>query len=219
MVATAARSRDVEARQPKARCKVLIVGRSSIFRNGIHALTELQPEVSECRTVLTCTEGIEVAKTFEPHVVLVDVTTPCGSTSQIAGDFRLCREEMSIMLYSDGDYIPETLTRDAEAHGSFTRTTSPASIKRFVSKVVREQDVAVSAEEDEVRTVRLSGRQLEVLREVARGSSNPEIARTLLMSSHTVKQHTQAIYQRLGVRNRIEAVTLAQRLGLVAVDV
>ena len=205
--------------RPSASCKVLIVGRPSIFRNGIHSLAELESVVSECRAVQTCTEGVELAKRFQPHVLLVDVTSPCGSTVQIAQAFRECRPEMAIMLYSDGDHIPHVLSRDAQAYGAFTRTTSPTAIKRLVGGIVRDNVMADDHETvPEAGTpVRLSGRQMEVLREMSRGSSNPEIARTLLMSSHTVKQHTQAIYQRLGVRNRVEAVTFAQRLGMLPI--
>jgi len=54
-----------------------------------------------------------------------------------------------------------------------------------------------------------------VLELMASGSTNPEIAAELHLSKHTVKEHTSAVYRKLGVRNRTEAVQRAQRLGLV----
>ena len=51
---------------------------------------------------------------------------------------------------------------------------------------------------------------------MAAGATNPEIARRLSLSPHTVKEHTSALYRKLGVRNRAEAVQRAQRLGLIA---
>ncbi len=51
---------------------------------------------------------------------------------------------------------------------------------------------------------------------MASGSTNPEIAEALHLSKHTVKEHTSAVYRKLGVRNRTEAVQRAQRLGIVA---
>jgi two-component system response regulator DesR len=61
----------------------------------------------------------------------------------------------------------------------------------------------------------LSERERAVLGLMASGSTNPEIADALHLSKHTVKEHTSAVYRKLGVRNRTEAVQRAQRLGLL----
>jgi two-component system response regulator DesR len=62
----------------------------------------------------------------------------------------------------------------------------------------------------------LTARERDVLVHLARGLSNPEVASALNLSRHTVKQHTSAVYKKLGVRNRAEAASRAQRLGLAA---
>jgi ATP/maltotriose-dependent transcriptional regulator MalT len=62
----------------------------------------------------------------------------------------------------------------------------------------------------------LSGREREVVGLIAGGATNREIAQRLYLSPHTVKEHTSAIYRKLGVRNRAEAVKRAQRLGIIA---
>jgi ATP/maltotriose-dependent transcriptional regulator MalT len=62
----------------------------------------------------------------------------------------------------------------------------------------------------------LSERERTVLELLAGGATNPEIADSLHLSKHTVKEHTSAVYRKLGVRNRTEAVRRAQRLGLLA---
>jgi ATP/maltotriose-dependent transcriptional regulator MalT len=62
----------------------------------------------------------------------------------------------------------------------------------------------------------LSPRELEVLQLIGAGSSNPEIGESLHLSRHTVKEHTSSVYRKLGVRNRTEAVQVAQRLGLLS---
>ena len=61
----------------------------------------------------------------------------------------------------------------------------------------------------------LTGREREVLDLIAAGSTNPEIAQRLFLSPHTVKEHTSALYRKLGARNRAEAVQRAQRIGLL----
>jgi DNA-binding NarL/FixJ family response regulator len=62
---------------------------------------------------------------------------------------------------------------------------------------------------------RLSGREREVLAEIASGATNREIGERLYLSPHTIKEHTSSIYRKLDVRNRAEAVQHAQRLGLI----
>ena len=62
----------------------------------------------------------------------------------------------------------------------------------------------------------LSEREREVLDLIAQGATNPEIAKRLFLSPHTVKEHTSTLYRKLKVRNRAEAVQRAQRLGLIA---
>lgn len=62
----------------------------------------------------------------------------------------------------------------------------------------------------------LSEREHEVLELIAAGSTNREIAQTLYLSPHTVKEHTSALYRKLGARNRAEAVQRAQRVGLLS---
>ena len=61
----------------------------------------------------------------------------------------------------------------------------------------------------------LTGREREVLDLIAEGSTNREIADRLFLSPHTVKEHTSALYRKLGARNRAEAVQRAQRVGLL----
>ena len=63
--------------------------------------------------------------------------------------------------------------------------------------------------------LRLSDRERSVLSLIASGATNPEIAEALHLSKHTVKEHTSAVYRKLGVRNRAQAVQRAERLGLV----
>ncbi len=62
----------------------------------------------------------------------------------------------------------------------------------------------------------LSDRERSVLALMASGATNPEIAAELHLSKHTIKEHTSAVYRKLGVRNRTEAVDRAQRLGLAS---
>jgi two-component system response regulator DesR len=102
-----------------------------------------------------------------------------------------------------------------------------AGASGFVSKDWEAKDVAravravgigqtVFAPTSEQPAPLLSEREREVLDLIAAGSTNREIAASLYLSPHTVKEHTSALYRKLGARNRAEAVQRAQRVGLLS---
>lgn len=111
--------------------------------------------------------------------------------------------------------------------GSATAAARAAGASGFVSKDMEASEVAravrrvglgvtVFAPTAEQPAPLLSEREREVLRLIASGSTNREIAQVLFLSPHTVKEHTSAGYRKLSARNRAEAVQRAQRTGLLA---
>jgi two-component system response regulator DesR len=70
-------------------------------------------------------------------------------------------------------------------------------------------------EKAQAGSVHLSKRELDVLQLIVAGMTNPEVAALLNLSRHTVKQHSSVVYRKLGVRNRAQAASRAQELGLV----
>ena len=105
------------------------------------------------------------------------------------------------------------MARAAGASGFVSKDWGAADVVRAVRMVALGQEVFVPAPEG--GDAGLSPREREVVTHISRGSTNAEIARALFLSPHTVKEHTSAIYRKLGVRNRAEAVKAAQRLGLI----
>jgi two-component system response regulator DesR len=75
--------------------------------------------------------------------------------------------------------------------------------------------MTVFAPESEIEGAMLSERERQVLEMIAAGSTNREIAERLFLSPHTVKDHTSALYRKVGARNRAQAILRAQRLGIL----
>jgi DNA-binding NarL/FixJ family response regulator len=87
---------------------------------------------------------------------------------------------------------------------------APSVTRRLIEKFVDQPET-----DDTPELAELTARELEVLRLVARGFSNAEIAAQLVVSEHTTKTHVASVLQKLGLRNRVQAVVLAYESGLV----
>ena len=129
-------------------------------------------------------------------------------------EIREASPQTRVLLISGAGRISPSVARAAGASGFISKDWGAADVVKAVRMVALGSEVfAGGGAGDEVG---LSDREREVLALVATGATNKEIAATLYLSPHTVKEHTSAIYRKLGVRNRAEAVKSAQTLGLVA---
>ena len=116
-----------------------------------------------------------------------------------------------VLLISGAGIISPNVARTAGAAGFISKDWSAVDVVRAVRRVSQGQEVFAEAPLDSP----LSDREQEVLSLIATGSTNKEIAGQLHLSPHTVKEHTSAIYRKLGVRNRAEATRQAQRLKIL----
>jgi DNA-binding NarL/FixJ family response regulator len=101
------------------------------------------------------------------------------------------------------------------ASGFVSKNSRGSDIVRAVAKVAKGESVFDAQPDDAEDASALSERERQVLTLVASGSTNREIAAQLHLSPHTVKEYASALYRKLDVRNRLEAVSRAQRLGLI----
>jgi two-component system response regulator DesR len=118
-----------------------------------------------------------------------------------------------VLLFSGAGEISPRAARAAGASG-FAYKDWPASRIAGAVKLVGLGQTIFEVH-DHVGALGLTDREREVLELMASGATNPEIGETLHLSRHTVKEHSSALYRKLGVRNRTEAVRRGQRLGLL----
>jgi two-component system response regulator DesR len=117
-----------------------------------------------------------------------------------------------VLLISGAGWISPQAARAAGASGFVSKDSPADDVAKAVLAVGRGQTVFAARREQPVTG--LSDREREVLALLASGRTNKEIADQLFLSPHTVKEHTSAVYRKLRVRNRAEAVRRAERLGL-----
>ncbi|PZS06743.1 MAG: DNA-binding response regulator [Solirubrobacterales bacterium] len=201
-----------EERSPE-RLSVLVVDDHDVVHWGFRLMLTQQPWVERCLSAHTGEEAISLARRYQPHVALVDLFIGEESGAEICEQLRAAEPAIRVLLISGAGEISPQAARAAGASG-FAYKDWPA---RRIASAVRLVGLGKTMfdRHDQPGALGLSDRERAVLELMASGSTNPEIAGTLHLSKHTIKEHTSAVYRKLGVRNRIEAVQRAQRLGLL----
>jgi DNA-binding NarL/FixJ family response regulator len=198
---------------PARQLRLLVVDDHEVVHWGFRLMLGAQPWVERCLGAHNGEEALAMARRYEPHVALVDLFVGNESGAELCGRLREASPVTKVLLISGAGRISERAARAAGAAG-FVAKDSPAAVVAAAVRDIGMGRTAFSATEDPTGPP-LSPREREVLELVASGSTNPEIAAALHLSTHTVKEHTSALYKKLDVRNRAEAVAEAQRLGLL----
>jgi two-component system response regulator DesR len=199
---------------PARRLCVLVVDDHDIVHWGMRLVLVQQDWVERCIPSTTGDEAEDRARRYAPHVALVDLFVGRESGAEICERLRSRSPITSVLLISGAGRISPSAARAAGAAGFVSKDWPAADIAGAVRMVGL--GMTVFRPHEAPQGPPLSDREREVLEAIASGATNREIAGELFLSPHTIKEHTSALYRKLGVRNRAEAVQRAQRLGLIA---
>ena len=191
--------------------RVLVADDHDVVVWGLRLVLSELPWVSECHVARTGEEAVALARGRRPDVALVDLLLGHESGAEVAERVREASPRTRVLLLSGAGRISVAAARAVGASGFVPKSRPASDIARAVGLVGLGLEFF---EPDGAPSVDLSDREREVLALVAAGRTNREIARELYLSPHTVKEHTSALYRKLGARNRADAVQRAQRLGL-----
>ena len=197
------------------RLRILVVDDHDVVHWGFRLLLTQQPWVERCVSARTGDEAVEMCKRYDPHVALVDLFLAGDSGADVCETLRREWPSTRVLLLSGAGRISASAAQAAGASGFVSKDWDAEDVVRAVRMVAKGMTV-FEPQPESPSAVPLSEREREVLDLIAGGSTNREIAARLFLSPHTVKEHTSAVYRKLGVRNRAEAVKRAQHLGLLA---
>jgi DNA-binding NarL/FixJ family response regulator len=211
--------------------RVLLADDQSLVRAGFRLVLENHPDLEVVGEASNGHEAVHSAARLKPDVVLMDIRMPeldgIAATRTITA--RHPARVLVLTTYDLDEYVYDAL--QAGASGFLLKDTPPAQLadgiravasgeallaptvtRRLIEEFARlgPSRRARPAELDE-----LTPRELEVLRLLARGMSNAEIAATLVLGDTTVKTHVAHVLTKLGLRDRVQAVVLAYESGLV----
>jgi DNA-binding NarL/FixJ family response regulator len=211
--------------------RVLIVDDQSLVRAGFRLILESQPDFEVLAEAPDGDEGVAMARRLHPDVVLMDVRMPkldgLEATRQIMAAVSGCRIIMLTTFDLDEyvyaalragacgfmlkDVTPEQLIAAVRLVATGDALLAPSITRRLIERyATRETPAALTRD-----LASLTQREADVLRWMARGLANHEIAGKLFVSEATVKTHVAHILDKLQVENRVQAVVAAYESGLV----
>ena len=209
--------------------RCLIVDDHPVVRDGLVAILSTQPDFDVVGEAGNGTEAVERAMTLQPDVMLLDLEMPELDGVEVLRRLAQSNPEVRVIVFTAFDTDERILGAvQAGAQGYLLKGAPRKELFEAVrvvhaggsllqpvvaSKLLRQ----VSHQSQAVPTVdALTPREVEVLRLLAQGLQNKEIAAQLVISERTVKFHVSSIMSKLGAGNRTEAVTLAAQQGLIA---
>jgi len=213
---------------------VLIADDQALVRAGFRMILEAEEDMDVVGEAADGREAVEEARRLRPDVVLMDVRMPdvdgIEATRRLLGDDGAALKVVMLTTFDMDEYVydalragasgfllkdvpPEQLVDGIRAVASGDALLAPSITRRVIEEFVRRPPDSVRTAPPEL--AELTARELEVLKLVARGLANAEIAKKLFISETTVKTHVAHVLMKLKLRDRVQAVVFAYESGLV----
>jgi len=213
---------------------VLIVDDQALVRAGFRMILEAETDMDVVGEAADGREAVAEARRLRPDVVLMDVRMPdvdgIEATRRLLSDEGTDAKVVMLTTFDMDEYIydalragasgfllkdvpPEQLVAGIRAVASGDALLAPSVTRRVIEEFVRRPPASVRTLPPKLDE--LTARELEVLKLIARGLSNAEIAAELFVSETTVKTHVAHVLMKLDLRDRVQGVVLAYESGLI----
>ncbi len=225
---------DGPADAPARPITVVIADDQRLLRTGFRVILEAEPDIEVVGEAEDGRAAVDVITRRRPDVALMDIRMPeldgLAAARRILSDASLATAVVMLTTFDVSEYIYEALRIGAS--GFLLKDTpadrlldavrvaaagealiAPSITRRLIAQFARAARPPGSGTPPALAD--LSTRELDVLRLIARGRSNAEIATDLILSENTIKTHVGSIFSKLGLRDRVQAVVLAYETGLV----
>lgn len=197
--------------------RLLIIDDHLVVREGLEAMLSSAPAIGCIATTGDAREALDLCGSFAPDVVLLDVRMPGKDGYHVLDEIQSRWPEIRVVMFSSSATSAEVqLARQHGASGYLSKSAGRETLLDAISRVAAGRTHFQSdMPPPESVTVKLSARELDVLRHLGRGLGNEELGRALGVSGETIKSHLKSIFQKLGVSGRSEAVARSYELGLL----
>jgi len=212
--------------------RIVIADDHALFREGLRRVMEFEEDIKIVGEAKDGAETFELARRVKPDVILMDISLPGPNgiriTRQIKKRYRKVYVIM-LSMYEDTAHITDSFQAGASGYviktspsGELIQTirsvfregvSIPPLIEHKLLKGIRKPDFLSGTE-----NVHLTKKEVKILKLVASGKTNKEIAKKLFVSEKTVKNHLNHVYRKLGVKNRAQAVVEGLRRDYISKD-
>ena len=229
----AAKGKDEAGESEKLR--VLVVDDHALFRRGLQMVLEQEPDLELVGEASDGTEAVEKAQELMPDVILMDVRMPKRSGIEATVQIRDLMPHVKILMLTISDeeadlyeaikagasgYLLKEIPIEEVADAIRSVWAGQSRISPSMASKLLNEFAAISkasAEKPEIPAPRLTDREMEVLKLVAKGMNNRDIAKELYISENTVKNHIRNILEKLHLHSRMEAVVYAVREKMIEI--
>ena len=212
--------------------KIVLADDQPLVRGGFRLIVEAEEDIEVVGEASDGEEAIAVTRELQPDLVLMDVQMPkldgLEATRRIAQDANTRSRVLILTTFEQDDYVFEALRSGAS--GFMLKNASPEELVHAVRivaageallapsitrRVIAEYSQRAAPRKNDAGLDQLTERELEVLRLLATGKSNAELASHLYLGEGTVKTHVSHLLGKLGLRDRVQAVVFAYESGVV----
>jgi DNA-binding NarL/FixJ family response regulator len=213
-----------------AAIKVMIVDDHSMIREGLKQLLELDGDFTVIAEACDGIECLEKLSSVKPDVILLDINMPRMNGLQVLQKLKEKRKRVKVLVltvHNEIEYLMKAV--DIGVNGYLLKDSESAELKKAISSVVEGNDYIqpslipllnskiIDRNKDIVKIDSLTRRELDVLKLLALGEYNKDIAEKLEISERTVKNHVSNIFKKIGVTDRTQAAVFAIRNNLITI--
>ncbi|MGS2805839.1 response regulator [Nocardia sp. MW-W600-9] len=210
--------------------RILVVDDQELFRTGFRLILEAEPDIEVVGEAADGIDAVAAARRLRPDVVVMDIRMP--RLDGVAATARICADSeakvLVLTMFDMDDYVYAALRAGASGFllkdarraelvaavrvvAAGEALLAPSVTRRLIAEIARTRRPDATP-----HLAALTARERDILRELAAGRSNAELAARLVVTEHTVKTHVSSVLSKLGLRDRAQAVVFAYESGMVA---
>lgn len=210
--------------------KIMITDDHSMIREGLKNLLELDGDIEVIAEAVDGEDCLEKLKTVKPDVLLLDINMPKKTGLDVLSELKDKKSKIKVLVltvHNETEYLMKAV--EIGINGYVLKDSESAELKKAIFTIAEGENYIqpslipalnskmIEKNEDEIKIESLTKRELQVLKELAVGKFNRDIAKEMEISERTVKNHISSIFKKLDVTDRTQAAVFAIRNNLITI--